>query len=87
MIRNFAEKEVAPLVKEAEENETCPVELISKLGKLGYLCPAFPVEYGGGGSGKIGDCIMFEEIARICSGICSGLMAPSGLATTAMLAR
>ena len=84
-IRNFAEKEVVPLVKEAEENETCPAELFSKLGELGYLCPAYPVDYGGGGLGKIGDCIMVEEIARICSGICSGLMVQSGLATSPIL--
>ena len=47
-IRDFAEKEVAPIVDEAEENEACPVELFSKLGKLGYLCPNYPPEYGRG---------------------------------------
>ena len=73
-IRNFAQTEVAPIVDEAEESETCPVELFSKLGKLGYLCPGFPLEYGGGGLGEIGTCIMIEELAKICSGVCSGLM-------------
>jgi alkylation response protein AidB-like acyl-CoA dehydrogenase len=84
-MRDFAEKEVAPLVKEAEEDETCPVELFAKLGKLGYLCPAYPPEYGGGGLGKLGDCIMIEELTKICSGICSGMMVQSGLATEAIL--
>jgi len=84
-IRDFAEKEVAPIVKEAEENETAPAELFSKLGKLGYLCPAYPPEYGGGGLGKIGDCILVEELARICSGITSGIMVQSGLSTSPIL--
>lgn len=84
-IQNFARKEIAPIVDEAEEKETCPVELFSKLGELGYLCPAYPREYGGGGLGKVGDCILFEELARVCSGICSGIMVQSGLATLPLL--
>ena len=84
-IRNFAEKEVAPLVKDAEEREEYPKGLIPKLGALGYLCPAYPVEYGGGGLGKVGDCIMIEELSRISSGITSGMMVQAGLATSAIL--
>ncbi|HEX75370.1 MAG TPA: acyl-CoA dehydrogenase [Dehalococcoidia bacterium] len=84
-IRNFAEKEVAPIVEEAEEKERCPTELFSKLGELGYLCPAYPVEYGGGGLGKIGDCILVEELARLNSGVTSGLMVQAGLATSPIL--
>lgn len=84
-IRNFAQKEVAPIVKAAEEEESCPTELFSKLGGLGYLCPAYPVEYGGGGLGKIGDCILVEELSQLSSGITSGLMVQAGLATSPIL--
>ncbi len=85
-VRRFTRQEVAPLVKEAEEKESFPVELFPKLGKLGYLCPAYPVEYGGGGLGKIGDCILYEELAQISSGICAGIMIQGGLTTSAILA-
>lgn len=85
-VRDFARKEVTPLVDEAEENEACPTELFVKMGKLGYLCPGYPTEYGGGGLGEVGTCIMVEELARICSGITSGLMVQSGLATFPILA-
>ena len=51
-LREFAAKEVAPLVQEAEETETCPAELFSRMGKLGYLCPGYPTQYGGGGLGE-----------------------------------
>ena len=34
-IRDFAQKEVVPLVDEAEEKETFPRELFPKMGKLG----------------------------------------------------
>ena len=84
-MREFVEKEIAPLVDEAEEKETTPVELFPKLGELGYLCPAYPEELGGGGLGKTGDCIQAEEIAKISSGICAGIMVTSGLATTAIM--
>jgi len=84
-IRDFAENEVAPIVDQAEEDETCPTELFSKMGKLGYLCPGYPTEYGGGGLGEIGTCIMVEELARVCSGITSGLMVQSGLSTLPIL--
>ncbi len=85
-IRDFAKREVAPIADEAEENEECPTELFSKMGKLGYLCPGYPVEYGGGELGEVGTCIMVEELAKISSGITSGLMVQSGLATFPILA-
>ncbi len=84
-VRIFAEKEVAPLVKEAEESETTPVQLFTKLGKLGYLCPAYPEKYGAGGLGEIGDCILVEELAKVCAGITSGIMVQGGLATYLIL--
>jgi len=84
-IRDFADKKVAPLVEEAEKDEVCPREVFTELGKLGYLCPTYPVEWGGGGLGKIGDCILIEELAKVCSGICTGIMVQGGLATNALL--
>jgi alkylation response protein AidB-like acyl-CoA dehydrogenase len=40
--------------------------LIDKLRELGFLGASFPVEYGGGGFGEVGYCLMQEEIARGC---------------------
>ena len=85
-VHDFAEREVAPLVKEAEETETFPVQLFPKLGELGYLCPGYPEEYKGGGLGKIGDCILIEELARVCAGISAGIMVQGGLGTYALFA-
>ena len=79
--RDFATREVAPIVDEAEEKEETPVELFTKLGELGYLCPAYSEEYGGGGLGKIGECILYEELGKVSSGICSAIMVNGGLAT------
>ena len=79
--RDFAQREVAPIVEEAEKTDDVPMELFTKLGELGYLCPGYPEEYGGGDMGKIGECILYEELGKISSGICSGIMVNGGLAT------
>ncbi|MCP4574785.1 MAG: acyl-CoA dehydrogenase [Deltaproteobacteria bacterium] len=81
MIRDFAQKEIAPLVDEAEETHTFPQQLFKKMGEQGFLCPRYPLELGGGGGDKITECIMVEEINRINSGIGATLMLQSGLAT------
>ncbi|MFO8010965.1 MAG: acyl-CoA dehydrogenase family protein [Dehalococcoidia bacterium] len=79
--RDFAQREVAPIVEEAEKKDDVPLELFTKLGELGYLCPGHPEQYGGGGLGKIGECILYEELGKVSSGICSGIMVNGGLAT------
>lgn len=85
-IKRFAEKEIAPLVDEAEEKEKFPVQLFPLMGDLGYLGIAYSPEYGGAGMGKMGECIAVEEFGRICMGIASGLMIQSGLATSSIYA-
>jgi alkylation response protein AidB-like acyl-CoA dehydrogenase len=62
--RDFAEKEIAPVAKEINRNKTFPVELIKKMGKLGFLGLILPTKYGGGGASYISYCVFLEEIAR-----------------------
>ncbi len=80
-LRAFAEKEIAPLVDEAEETNVFPKQLFKKMGALGYLCPRYPVELGGGGGDKIMECIMAEELNRVNAGIAASLMVQSDLST------
>jgi alkylation response protein AidB-like acyl-CoA dehydrogenase len=68
-IRDFAEKELAPVVDEAEEKGEPPRELFKRMGELGFLSVAAPEKYGGGGMGLTGACIFKEEMSRICAGI------------------
>lgn len=80
-IREFAEREIAPLVDEAEETNIFPKQLFKQLGDLGFLCPRYPVELGGGGGDKIMDCIMAEELNKVNAGIAASLMVQGGLST------
>jgi alkylation response protein AidB-like acyl-CoA dehydrogenase len=86
-ICNFAEKEIAPLVDEAEKTATFPLQLFPKMGKLGYLCVRYPAKYGGAEMGKLGDCISVEQVAYHSVGICAGIMVQSGIGTTAVYTR
>jgi alkylation response protein AidB-like acyl-CoA dehydrogenase len=80
-IRNFAEKEIAPLVDEAEATETYPVHLFKRMGDLGFLGVSYPEEYGGAGADKITECICIEEICRVSSGVGAGIVVQCGVGT------
>jgi alkylation response protein AidB-like acyl-CoA dehydrogenase len=64
-VREFAQAEIAPHVLEWDENQTFPLEVIKKLGELGYLGAIFPEEYGGAGLGYIEYSIIIEELSRV----------------------
>lgn len=50
MVREFAEKELAPGVAERDEKEEFLRELYDKAGELGLTGICFPEEYGGAGA-------------------------------------
>ncbi len=64
-VREFAEAEIAPHVMEWDEGQIFPLEVIRKLGKLGYLGAIFPEELGGAGMGYIEYSIIIEELSRV----------------------
>jgi len=66
MVRDFTKAEVKPLARRIDDEERIPPELIQKIRDLGLLGAAFPPEYGGGGFGEIGYCIIQEEVSRGC---------------------
>jgi alkylation response protein AidB-like acyl-CoA dehydrogenase len=66
-IREFAEKEVAPIAREIDEQERVPFEVLAKAGDLGLLGVPFPEQYGGADAGVVGYCVLMEEINRKCA--------------------
>lgn len=84
-IAEFCDKEIAPLVDEAEAKEEFPYPLFRKLGALGFLCCRYPEQYGGAGADKVSECIYMEELNRVCSGIASSLLAQATLATSPIM--
>ena len=64
-VRDFAEKEIAPLAEELDEKEKFSVELTLKMGDLGLLGCFVPEKYGGSNMGYISYIIAVEELARV----------------------
>jgi len=67
--KDFAEKEIAPVAREINRNKIFPLDIIKKMGKLGFLGLILPTKYGGGGVDYISYCVFLEEIARADMGI------------------
>ena len=81
MVRDFAEKEIAPIAQETDQSEQFPWEIIRQMGKLGLMGLPFPEDYGGAGAGTISYAIAMEEISRACGSIGITLAAHTSLAT------
>jgi alkylation response protein AidB-like acyl-CoA dehydrogenase len=64
-VREFAESEIAPHVMEWDEGQMFPLEVVRKLGALGYMGAIFPEELGGAGLGYIEYSIVIEELSRV----------------------
>jgi hypothetical protein len=64
-VREFAEGEIRPHVREWDDGNIFPAACIKKLGRLGYLGSIFPEEYGGAGLDYIDYAIIIEELARV----------------------
>lgn len=65
MIRDFTEREIAPLVSGDDELAYYNRSLLEKLGELGILGLCIPQRYGGGGYDYISLAIACEEFERV----------------------
>jgi alkylation response protein AidB-like acyl-CoA dehydrogenase len=64
-VREFAKAEILPHVMEWDEAQTFPLEVVKKLGELGYMGAIFPEKYGGAGLGYVEYSIIIEELSRV----------------------
>jgi methylmalonyl-CoA epimerase len=63
-VREFAEREIAPVAAEHDEAETFPKENVRKMGQIGLFGLTLPEEYNGAGAGPVEYALAMEEIAR-----------------------
>jgi len=73
-VKDFVEKEVAPHASEWDAKDTCPVDVLRKMGGLGFLGTIVPTDYGGTGLGYTARAIVLEEIARHSAGLAMAVM-------------
>ena len=64
MIREFAERELDPVVKEYDEKGEFPVQLHEKWGEMGLFGLDVPEQYGGLGLNAVTRYCISEELAK-----------------------
>ncbi len=87
IVRDFAEKEIAPHVAGWDRAHHFPTDLVRQLGELGLFGLTAPEEYGG--AGEDGDftslCVAIEELGRVDQSIGITLEAGVGLGINPIL--
>ena len=64
-LRDYLRKEVAPVVDEHERERRFPIEIVRKLGEMGWLGIPIPEDEGGAGLDTLAYAIAIEEIGRV----------------------
>ncbi|MGI8316582.1 acyl-CoA dehydrogenase [Halobacillus mangrovi] len=65
MVRDFAEKEVAPAVERMEKEDRFPKELLPKMGELGLMGIPIPEKYGGAEMDYTSYIIAIHELSKV----------------------
>ncbi len=67
VMRDFAEKEVAPIAAEIDKTERFPIENVKKMAKYHMLGIPFPKELGGAGGDDLSYAMAVEELSKKCA--------------------
>jgi len=78
-VRDFAEKEVKPVILELDEKELFSTDLVKRMGQLGLMGMHIPKKYGGQDSDYLSYIIAVEELARVDSSVSATLAAHNSL--------
>ncbi len=80
-VREFADTEIRPHVREWDEAQHFPLELMPKLAALGLLGIQWPEQYGGAAMSALDYCICIEELARVDPSVALSVAAHNGLSS------
>lgn len=69
MVRDFAQRELAPVAAGIDDTEQFPADLVRKMAALGLMGLTIPEQYGGGGQGKTEFCLAIEELSRVSASV------------------
>lgn len=68
-VRDFADKEIAPLAAQTDRDDQFPMDLWPKMGAMGLLGVTASPEYGGAGMGYLAHMVVMEEISRASASV------------------
>ena len=67
-VRDFAQREIAPRVREIDTEGHIPPEIIKGMARLGLMGLTVPKEYGGTFTDTLSYVLAVEEVSRVCGG-------------------
>jgi alkylation response protein AidB-like acyl-CoA dehydrogenase len=85
MVRDFCQKEVAPVIKEADRTQTIHPSILPRMGELGILGICLPVKYGGQGFDYITLGLVCEELEAMDTSLRVIMSVHVGLNSLALL--
>src|SRR5512143_2563925 len=85
MVRDFCEKEVAPIIKEADRSQTMPPSILPRMGELGILGICVPEKYGGQGFDYLTLGLVCEELEAMDTSLRVVMSVHMGLNSLALL--
>ena len=77
--RQFAQEEVAPLARETDESGEFPLQLIPRMGELGFLTGPVEPKYGGAGLDYTSFALVYDELGQVDSSVRGFLAVHAGL--------
>src|SRR5215813_14723078 len=81
IVREFAENEIRPHVKEWDEKQIFPSDVLKKLAELGFMGVLIPHEWGGAGLGYLEYVTIVEELSRVDGSVGISVAAHNSLCT------
>lgn len=85
LVRDFCQKEVAPLIKEADRAQTMPPSILPRMAELGILGICLPEKYGGQGFDYITLGLVCEELEALDTSLRVAMSVHIGLNSLALL--
>jgi alkylation response protein AidB-like acyl-CoA dehydrogenase len=79
MAAEFAEREIAPLVAGYDRDEQIPLDLLQRMGRLGFFGGVIGEELGGLGLDYLTFVELIEEVSKTCQILGTFVSMPSGL--------
>lgn len=80
-VRNFAQREILPHVREWDERQEFPREIFNKMGELGLMGMLVPEQYNGSGLGYFEYVAAIVELAKVDPSVALSMAAHNSLCT------
>ncbi len=78
-VRDFAEKEILPVRQKLDEKEEFSLDLVKKMGEMGFFGITVSPEYGGQGLDTLSYILVVEELSRVDGCQAATVAAENGL--------